>query len=97
MRYLLGGFGADSLRALAAAAELAGQGQRCVVSFYLGEQALLEGETDGARSLFDETRTTCPKELNEHRAAVGELQRIARPPMLTERSDSAAATRTTSR
>lgn len=97
MRYLRGGFGADSLRALAAAAELSGQGQRCAVSFYLGEQALLEGETDGARLLFDETRTTCPKELNEHRAAVGELQRIARPPMLTERSDSAAATRTTSR
>jgi lipoprotein NlpI len=97
VRYLLGGFGADSLRALAAAAELAGQGQRCAVSFYLGEEALLEGHGDSARSLFDETRATCPKELNEHRAAVAELQRITRSPRLTARSDSAGTTAPTSR
>jgi lipoprotein NlpI len=97
VRYLRGGFGADSLRALAAAAEVAGQGPRCAVSFYLGEEALLGGETDTARSLFEETRTTCPKELHEHRAAVAELQRIARSPMLTERSDSAGNTPATSR
>jgi lipoprotein NlpI len=89
VRYMLGGLRADSLRALGAAAELNGQSQRCVVSFYLGEAALLEGETASAMSLFDETRTTCPKELNEHRAAVAELQRMARPPALTERSDPA--------
>lgn len=97
VRYLLGEFAADSLRALASAAELSGQSQSCTVSFYLGEEALLKGETDSARSLFDETRTTCPKELNEHRAAVAELQRIARVPVLTERSDSAGAHRTSSR
>jgi len=78
LRYMLGEVHADSLRALAAAAELDGQTQRCVVSFYLGEVALLKGEAASAASLFDETRTTCPKELNEHRAAVAELQRMAR-------------------
>jgi len=97
VRYLRGGFGADSLRALAAAAEVAGQGPRCAVSFYLGEEALLGGQTDSARSLFEETRTTCPKELHEHRAAVAELQRIARSPVLTERSDSTGTSSAKSR
>jgi lipoprotein NlpI len=97
VRYLRGELGADSLRTLAAAAELAGQGQRCAVSFYLGEQAMLEGKTDSAQSLFDETRTTCPKELDEHRGAVAELQRIARSSMLTDRSDSAGSMSATSR
>lgn len=91
VRYMLGGLHADSLRALAAAAELNGQSQRCVVSFYLGEEALLNGEPASAVSLFDETRTTCPRELNEHRAALAELQRLARNPVLTERPDSASA------
>ena len=91
VRYMLGELHADSLRTLAAAAELDGQTQRCVVSFYLGEEALLKGEAANAASLFDETRATCPKELNEHRAAVAELQRMARSPALTARSDSAAA------
>ena len=85
VRYMLGDFPADSLRALAAAAELDGQSQRCVVSFYLGEDALLRGESAAALALFDETRTTCPKELNEHRAAVAELQRMTKTPQLTER------------
>jgi lipoprotein NlpI len=84
VRYMLGHFGADSLRALAAAAELAGQSQRCVVPFYLGEEALIRGEPAAATALFDETRTTCPKESNEHRASVAELQRIATAPSLTE-------------
>ena len=91
VRYMLGDIGPDSLRALAAAAELDGQSQRCVVSFYLGEAALLRGEESSAQSLFDETRTSCPKELNEHRAAVAELQRMARAPVLTDRSASASA------
>jgi lipoprotein NlpI len=86
VRYMLGDIGPDSLRGLAAAAELDGQSQRCVVSFYLGEAALLRGEEPAAQSLFDETRTTCPKELNEHRAAVAELQRMGRVPALTDRS-----------
>ncbi|MFL5618706.1 MAG: tetratricopeptide repeat protein [Gemmatimonadaceae bacterium] len=90
VRYMLGGLNADSLRALAATAELNGQSQRCVVSFYLGEEALLSGETSSAGGLFDETRTTCPKELSEHRAAVAELRRMGRLSVLTERSDSAS-------
>ena len=65
--------------------------------FYLGEQALLEGKADAAQSLFDETRTTCPKELDEHRGAVAELPRIARSSMLTDRSDSAGSMSATSR
>ena len=90
VRYMLGDIRPDSLRALAAAAELDGQSQPCVVGFYLGQAALLRGEEPGARTLFDETRTTCPKELNEHRAAVAELQRMARSPSLTDRPDPAA-------
>jgi lipoprotein NlpI len=86
VRYMLGDLNPDSLRALATAAELDGQGQRCIVAFYLGESALLRGDPSAAQSLFDETRTTCPRELNEHRAAVAELQRMARSPTLTERS-----------
>lgn len=89
VRYMLGDIRPDSLRTLAAAAELDGQSQRCVVSFYLGEAALLRGESAAAQSLFDETRTTCSKELNEHRAAVAELQRMGRSPALTDRSDTA--------
>jgi lipoprotein NlpI len=91
VRYMLGGLHADSLRALAAAAELHGLSHRCVVSFYLGEEALLKGEAPSAQTLFDETRTTCPKELNEHRAAVAELQRLGKSHALTERSDSTTA------
>ena len=87
---MLGRLPADSLRALAAAAEVNGQSQRCVVAFYLGEEALFEGEEPRAASLFDETRTTCPRELNEHRAAVAELRRMARTPPLTDRPDSAS-------
>ena len=97
VRYMLGGIHADSLRTLAAAAELTGEAQRCVVSFYLGEDALLRGEAASAVSLFDETRTTCPRELNEHRAAVAELQRMARAPVLTERSESTTGSTATTR
>ena len=86
VRYMLGDIRPDSLRSLAAGAELDGQAQRCVVSFYLGEGALLRGDAAAAQSLFDETRTTCPKELNEHRAAVAELQRMPRSPALIDRS-----------
>jgi lipoprotein NlpI len=95
--YMLGDLQADSLRGLAADAELAGQSQRCVVSFYLGEEALLRGDRAAAFSLFDETRTTCPKAFNEHRAAVAELQRMTRSPVLTERSDSAGGAPTATR
>ena len=97
VRYLLGDIRSDSLRALAAAAELDGQSQRCVVSFYLGEAALLRGEAAPAQSLFDETRSTCPKELNEHRAAVAELQRMVRSPMLTEESAPASGAEPTAK
>ena len=88
--YMLGGLPLDSVRALAAASELNGHSQRCVVSFYLGEESLFEGEESRAASLFDETRTTCPREFNEHRAAVAELRRMARTPLLTGGPDSAS-------
>jgi lipoprotein NlpI len=90
LRYLLGELNADSLRALGANAKLGGLSQGCAVAFYLAEEALLNGEAPRSVSLFDETRTTCPRELREHRAAVAELQRMGRPPALTERSGSAA-------
>jgi len=90
LRYLMGDLSADSLRTLSATAQLDGRSQSCVVSFYLGEEALLNGEPPSAVALFEETRVTCPKELNEHRAAVAELQRMGRPALLTERSGSIA-------
>jgi lipoprotein NlpI len=90
LRYMLGKLEADSLRSLASNAQVGGQSQGCVVSFYLGQEALINGEAPSAVSLFDETRTTCPRELNEHRAAVAELQRMGRPPILTVRSESEA-------
>ena len=92
VRYMLGGLHVDSLKALAAKVEREGRSQSCVVSFYLGEEALLKGEEASAAALFDETRTTCPKELNEHRAAVAELQRLVRLPALTERSEPSVET-----
>jgi lipoprotein NlpI len=88
VRYMLGRLPEDSLRTLAAAAQVNGQSQRCVVSFYLGEEALFEGAESRAASLFEDTRTTCPRELNEHRAAVAELHRMARSPSLTGRPES---------
>ena len=91
---MLGRLSSDSLRTLATAAEVNGQSQRCVVSFYLGEEALFEGQESRAASLFDDTRATCPRELNEHRAAVAELRRMARAPLLTERPDSAKGAQT---
>jgi lipoprotein NlpI len=90
LRYMLGSLRVDSLRALTAKAEHDGLNQSCVVSFYLGEEALLKGEESSAAALFDETRTSCPKELNEHRGAVAELQRLSRLPALTERSEALA-------
>ena len=90
IRYMLGTVPTDSLRALAARAALNGKSHGCVVSFYLGEVALMNEDSTGAVSLFDEARTTCPRELNEQRAAVAELQRMARLPALTERSGAAS-------
>ena len=90
VRYMLGKLPGDSLRALAAKLQHDGQSQGCVVAFYLGEEALLKGEEANAAALFEETRTTCPRELSEHRAAVAELRRMNRQPALTERSETAA-------
>ena len=92
VRYMLGSLSLDSLESAAAKLELGGRGKRCVVAFYLGEEALLKGEESSAAALFDQTRTTCPKELSEHRAAVAELQRMGRVPSLTERPESAPQT-----
>lgn len=78
VRYLLGQLPYDSLRVVAAATEVKGQRQGCVAAFYLGEEALLMGETDDAMTLLGETRDSCSKELSEHKGAVAELERLAR-------------------
>ena len=77
VQYFFGRLRADSLRALAAAADPKAPHQRCV-AFYLGEEALLEGELTSAKELFEETRTSCPREQSEHKGAIAELQRLAR-------------------
>jgi lipoprotein NlpI len=75
VQYFFGRFAADSLRALATAHDSTGPGRRCV-AFYLGEEALLEGELTNAKKLFEETRSSCPSELSEHKGATSELQRL---------------------
>jgi lipoprotein NlpI len=77
VQYFFGRFAADSLRKLAAAPDSTGPGARCV-AFYLGEEALLEGELTGAKKLFEETRAKCPQDSSEHKGAIAELQRMAR-------------------
>jgi len=79
LRYFLGTISADQLRA--AASDSTGTAERskdapCVVSFYLGEAALLTGDRDDATARFRETRASCPKDAVEHKAAVAELQRL---------------------
>ena len=77
VQYFFGRLGADSLRTLAAATDPKAPHQRCLM-FYLGEEALLEGELTSAKTLLEETRTSCPKEQAEHKGAIAELQRLAR-------------------
>ena len=48
----------------------------CATAFFLGEDALLRKDAAAASTLFDETRTVCPKEATEHKAAAAELQRL---------------------
>jgi lipoprotein NlpI len=76
VHYFLGRLTADSLRAVAAAADSAGREEGCAVAFYLGERALLEGRTVEAAKLFQSARAGCSRELSEHRGAVAELQRL---------------------
>jgi lipoprotein NlpI len=75
VQYLAGRLGADSLRALAVAPDSTERSPRCV-AFYLGQVALLKGELTSAESLFQETRSSCPAELSEHKGAGAELQRL---------------------
>jgi lipoprotein NlpI len=77
VQYFSGRLRADSLRALTVAPDSKGSTQRCV-AFYLGQEALLKGELTSAQSLFEETRTSCPAELSEHKGATAELQRMSR-------------------
>jgi len=79
VQYLAGRLGSDSLRALAVAPDSTQQSRRCV-AFYLGEVALLKGELTSAQSLFEETRSSCPSELSEHKGASAELQRLRAAP-----------------
>jgi lipoprotein NlpI len=77
VRYFLGSISANELRAAAAdTTALGANGEGCVVGFYLGEDALMNGRTEEARALLEETRTGCPKHLNEQRAATLELKRL---------------------
>ena len=78
--YMLGDLQADSLRALATVGEPKERSERCVVAFYLGEEALLKGEEDSAATLFEETRARCPRQLSEHKGALAELQRLRAAP-----------------
>jgi lipoprotein NlpI len=79
LRYFLGTLSADQLRAAAKdSAESASNERACATAFFLGEDALLRKDRDAAAVLFDESRTACPKEATEHKAAAAELQRLNR-------------------
>jgi lipoprotein NlpI len=77
VRHLLGRIDTDSLKSLAAAAEIKGRRQSCVAAFYVGQQELLRGDLGSATASFEETRAGCPKESSEYKGAAAELQRLA--------------------
>jgi lipoprotein NlpI len=80
IKYFLGSLSADSLRAAATdTASAAAKGEGCTVGFYLGEDALIHERRAEARVLLEETRASCPKDVNEQRAAVAELKRLRAP------------------
>lgn len=77
LHYFLGTLSAEQLRAAAAdSTNDPRSDHRCSVSFFLGEDALLRKDRDGAATLFDESRTACTRESTEHKAASAELQRL---------------------
>jgi lipoprotein NlpI len=79
LRYFLGTLSAERLRAAAADSTAGPPGDRvCATAFFLGEDALLRKDGAAATALFDESRTVCPKEATEHKAASAELQRLDR-------------------
>ena len=77
LQHLLGRIGADSLESLATSVEIKGRRQGCVATFYLGQQALIRGDLNGATASFEKTRADCSKETSEYKGAVAELQRLA--------------------
>jgi lipoprotein NlpI len=77
LHYFLGTLSADQLRAAAKDSTAGASSDRaCGTAFFLGEDALLRKDRDAAAVLFDESRTVCPKEATEHKAASAELQRL---------------------
>jgi lipoprotein NlpI len=76
LQHLLGRIPSDSVRTLAAAAEIKGRQQSWVAAFYLGQQALLRGDLATAAASFEETRAGCVKDASEYKGAVAELQRM---------------------
>ena len=82
LRYFLGTLSAETLRAAAKDSTVGMvatvSDRACATAFFLGEDALLRKDAAAATALFDESRTVCPKEATEHKAASAELQRLAR-------------------
>jgi lipoprotein NlpI len=80
IQYFLGALTPKALRVAAADTTAVGAKEEgCAVGFYLGEHAIVHGQLTEARSLLEETRASCPKDLNERRAAVAELKRLRLP------------------
>lgn len=51
-------------------------GMECEIDFYLGEQSLIRGDRDKAKTLFEAALATHVKEYVEYRAAALELERM---------------------
>ena len=80
IKYFRGALTPKALRAAADTTAVDARDEGCTVGFYLGEDALVHGRRDDARTLLEETRSSCPKDLNEQRAAATELKRLGAAP-----------------
>ena len=52
--------------------------QKCEAEFYIGEQYVLDGNSDYAKASFQAAAETCPKTFIEHAGAIAEIKRLNR-------------------
>jgi len=52
--------------------------QKCEAEFYIGEQYVLDGNSDYAKASFQAAAETCPKTFIEYAGAIAEIKRLKR-------------------
>ncbi len=81
IRFYLGQLTPEGLLAAADDADPSTKnGQVCEANFYSGERALQRGDKGAATRLFRLAAADCPKDFNEHDAAVAELRTLGATP-----------------